>query len=463
MQSITRKVIEIIRGNFANGIRDDFIDTSKVLRLCSSVNPNEQITRKQVSDIIRAEGIKHGSRFYFVSETEAENIRRLLADALSAHAVVYYAAFYQRHEDFFNHLNIFSSDVLRKLLWKTDYYNFYFEEFCAAQMTSRLEEELAKISATSKPLTVEEISRRLPYVPPEKILALLSNTKHYLPTNDARGYFPVARIQFDTEEIRRAERQIFSAISDKGFAAPEDYDLSSNFALNASIARNALLNLISERFFAKRFLKRRNKFYSINDLGVDGGAQASIRRLRNFVAAQNELSAEKLFAAAQDENLNQAAALSVAYEMMIRVSKNLFVRDELIRFDVEGVDDALSSFVCDKIISLSDVTSFTSFPPVEGYSWNLFLLESFLRKYSREYSFRAHGYSNKNLGAIYPVARDFADYFAVQVAVVVQEKVPLEKSAVENFLIEHGYTGRLATNTAEKIISSAGKFFSSKN
>ena len=96
--------------------------------------------------------------------------------------------------------------------------------------------------------------------------------------------------------------------------------------------------------------------------------------------------------------------ISAANEKKIRVEKNFFVKDALINFDVPGIDAALNSFVQGKVIPLRAVTSFTGFPPVEGYSWNLFLLESFLRRFSKKYSFMAAGanVNNSNIGAIFP-------------------------------------------------------------
>ena len=145
---------------------------------------------------------------------------------------------------------------------------------------------------------------------------------------------------------------------------------------------------------------------------------------------------------------------------MIRAEKNLFVKDALINFDIAAVDEALTSFVRGKIIPLRAVTSFTGFPSVEGCSWNLFLLESFLRKFSRRYVYASHAVNNSNLGAIHPKSLKFENYLDVQAAAVVQEKIPLEKSAVENFLIGQGFRARRIKNVTEQIIVRAQEILS---
>ena len=151
----------------------------------------------------------------------------------------------------------------------------------------------------------------------------------------------------------------------------------------------------------------------------------------------------------------QKAALDNAHETMIRAEKNLFVKNKLIRFDVDGIDESLTPFVQGKINPLRAVTSFTGFPPVEGFLWNLFLLESFLRKFSRRYSYVAPAANSANIGAICPKSMRFNDYIDVQTAVVVQEHITLEQSVVENFLIEQGYRKMRVSGVTDKIIEKA--------
>ena len=147
--------------------------------------------------------------------------------------------------------------------------------------------------------------------------------------------------------------------------------------------------------------------------------------------------------------------LSGALKIMVRVSEKIFVKASRIKFDTDEIDAALTSFVQEKIIPLRAVTSFSGFPPVEGYSWNLFMLESFLRRYSRRYRFMTKCVGNTNIGAIYPRSMKFKDYFDVQLAAIVKANIPLEKIAVKNFLSEQGYNSARFDDICEEIISRA--------
>ncbi len=465
MLDTMKNVIEIIKENFPNGIRDDFIDTNKVSRIYSASYDSEHISRNYIVEIIRANGIEDGGRFYFISNEATENIRHFLDEILSANSIAYYTKIHEKHSDFFAATHVFSPDVLKKILQTAVGGHFYFSEFCSAKRAVRLDYLIAQIFTAAKTsLSLDDLQEKLPYVPSEKILEVLSDAKKFLPTS-AGKFIPFSKIQFDTDEIDAAKKQISLYIDKVGYAIPEDYSLSSNFALNPEVAEKDMRNIIYEKFFSENFTKRGKRLFRKGGVKIRN-AKGATNQLREFIAEQNELSADKLFAFAETLGLTQRETfiiLTVAHEQMVRVDKDLFVKDALITFDVDEVDKALRPFVKRKIIPLRGVTSFTGFPPVEGYSWNLFLLESFLRKYSRKYVYDAPAPNSVNAGAIYPKSMEFADYLDVQATVILQEKVPLEKSVVGEFLVSQGYRATRIDKVTERVIIRAQEIISERH
>ena len=217
--------------------------------------------------------------------------------------------------------------------------------------------------------------------------------------------------------------------------------------------------VIYRKFFSSDFIKRGTRLFKKGESSKKNKSNSLFDDLRNFIAVQNELSVKKLFSVAKNLGLDTNRALRIANEKMIRVDENFFVKDYLINFDISEIDNALSSFVQNKIIPLRAVTSFTAFPPIQGYSWNLFLLESFLRKFSQKFIFNSTGANNSNTGSIYPKSMKFADYLEVQVAAVIQEKIPLQKWVVENFLLSQGYRSMRLDSVTSKIIKRAQEIY----
>ena len=444
------KIIDIVAENFPNGIRDDFIDTNKVWRIYRA-KYSEEISRKEIADVIRSKGLEANGRFYFISTGEAQHIALIVDEILAINSIVYYSVVHARHADFFMRQHIFSPEVLRKIL-RENGEHFYFDEFCSASRLTRLDYEVARVfMAEGNSLALDDLRKKLPYVPTEKLSAVLG-TKKYLKTN-AGKFIPVSKIHFDREEIQTAKQKIFSLVEENGSASVEDCDWSSNFALNDELAEKDLLNIIYKKFFSADFIRRGKKFFRKGTV-IKKDSNGAFSHIRKFLADKSEVSVKELIAFSKKYDPAPSVALYVAHESMIRMEENLFVKDALINFDVAGVDESLDSFVQGKIISLRSVTSFTGFPSVAGYSWNLFMLESFLRKFSRKYSYASpsDNANNSNIGAIHPKSLKFEDYLELQVAVVIQEKVPLEKSAVEEFLIGQGFRKRRIDKVTERII-----------
>lgn len=445
-----KKIAKIVMEEFPNGIRDDFIDTSKILKMYRT-KYEEEVSRIEIADIIRARGLEDGGRFYFVSDEDAQSIKWLFDELLEMNSIVFYSVVQIKHADFFVRRSVFSPRILKKVLSKRGDY-FYSDEFCATDKFIRLDCEVEKFfTARRTSLTFEELQRKFLYVPEEKILAVL-DTKKYLKLCPDR-FISVSEIHFDLEEIHSARQKIFSLVEQNGSASFEDCDLTSNRALNPELPEKDFLNVIYEKFFADDFTRHGKKIFR-KGADVKRDLDSAAAHIRNFLADKNEVSAKELFAFAKKFDSSLKVAMFVAYQTMIRAEENLFVKDALINFDVAGVDEALSSFVRGKIISLRSVTSFTGFPSVAGYSWNLFLLESFLRKYSRKFSYASpsNAANSANLGAIFPKSLKFEDYLEVQAAVVVQEKIPLEKISVDDFLIGHGFRKMRIDKVTERVI-----------
>ena len=225
-----KKIVAIILEHFPNGIRDDFIDTNKVLKLYRTKYA-EEVSLKKIADVIRARGIEDGGRFYFVSAEDVKSIKWLFDEILETNSIVYYSVVRVKHADFFVRRSVFSPKILRKVLSKKGDY-FYSKDFCATDKSTRLEYEVEKIfRARGNSLTLGELQEKFSYVPPEKISVLLDDARKYLKINSGK-FFLVSEIHFDEEEIRAARQKIFSVLDASESASLEDCDLSSTFALN---------------------------------------------------------------------------------------------------------------------------------------------------------------------------------------------------------------------------------------
>lgn len=190
----------------------------------------------------------------------------------------------------------------KKLLAET----FNFSEFCSAKRAVRLGYLIAQIFTAAKTsLSIDDLQEKLPYVPSEKILEVLSDAKKYLPTS-AGKFIPFSKIQFDMDEINAAKKQTSPYIDKVGYAITEDYSLSSNFALNHEVAEKDMRNIIYEKFFSEDFARRGKKLSrkvdAVKRISTESevvkirSAKGATNQLREFISEQNELPIKRLFA-----------------------------------------------------------------------------------------------------------------------------------------------------------------------
>lgn len=148
------------------------------------------------------------------------------------------------------------------------------------------------------------------------------------------------------------------------------------------------------------------------------------------------------------------AGVEVANDVMIRIDYDTFVSNKAISFDIDATDRAISLFAINDVVAIKDVTSFTSFPYVQGAPWNLFLLESFLRHFSRKFTYQSLKANSSNTGAIVRKSAKFSDYIASLAYVIVQNGVSINEKSVGDFLKDKGYIAR-RSSALPKVVSAA--------
>jgi len=104
-------------------------------------------------------------------------------------------------------------------------------------------------------------------------------------------------------------------------------------------------------------------------------------------------------------------------------------------------------------IPLRVVTTFALFPHC-GQPWNLFLLESYCRRFSDKFRFEVLAVNSKNAGAIVRKSCRLS-YVKIMAEAVAKSDIPLEKAAIQEYLCSNGYTGKSTTAKAVEILEMA--------
>ena len=140
----------------------------------------------------------------------------------------------------------------------------------------------------------------------------------------------------------------------------------------------------------------------------------------------------------QNAKMNAMKALS---RTMVRIDVEQYVADKCVSFDVEKIDEVLDAVVTDMYLPLRSFVAFGSFPAC-GRAWNLFLLESYCRRFSKLFRFDVPYPNLRCAGTV--IRRTYTGEYEDLLADALRKNdIPLRASEAGDFLFEAGYLGKI--------------------
>lgn len=441
-------IVSILNEHFPNGIRpNSIIDSNKLKKYYAEATGND--ISNVVSDIpatLDAIGIRHGDKVYAVSTSGRQELSGLFERLLSeGNRLFYYDDLYDAHADFLCGIHIFSSELLRTVLSEINqslwfrYKNYdlwFYKNYCLTDKNITVESEIMRCYETAVFLSYDQLKSRLPYIPIAVIRQTLAQNSSFIWVSTGL-YTHVGKIEFDDAERRDACAKIEDAVSRCDFATLNSINVRASLELNPDLSESAIKSGFFQVYLADRFEKHGNI------VTQKGKALRAVTLFELYCRAQNRLTLDDLVAVEVAINgSNHRQSLLAAYNNMVRIDRDTFVGDGEIHFDIDAADAALDLFVQGNIIPLRMVTSFTSFPYMDGYTWNLFLLESYCRRFSKRYTFQCLSVNSNNVGAIFKKSANFADYTEALAFAVAYAPLELNNKDVGDYLLENGYIAR---------------------
>jgi hypothetical protein len=357
----------------------------------------------------------------------------------------YFDEFYDVHADFLQEVHIFSPELLKTVLSNFLPLLHYSKSCFSTKNSVTVESEILRCYETVVCLSYEQLKTKLPYVSIDKIKQTLAQNSDFVWVKTG-VYTHTSKIEIDESERYSAEGKVEADIAKYGYASLVSLDISTSIELNPELSETAVKNGLFQVCLADRYEKRGNI------ITLKGTTLNSVAVFEDYCLTHGRLTLDELLIFEKEINGGvHSQSLFVAYDTMVRVNKGTFVNDEKITFDVEATDNALVLFVSTDVIPLRAVTSFTSFPYIDGYTWNLYLLESYCKRFSKLFKYQCLSVNSRNVGAIFRKSGAFTDYIEVLAAAVISAGITLSERVVGNFLFEHGYVAQ-RTRAIQKVI-----------
>ena len=454
-RNVDEVVFEVLKTNYPYGF-----NVGSPIELMRFKKKYEDSTGSEVeyeddrlSDEIKKCGIEHGGKIYVVSEDAINRVLESLRPFIETGIMAfYYEEIYNQNESWLFEEKIISADMLKEILEvKLPTYQYKQNYFIARSIRINEREALASDIITVWGENVlrsfDELHESLPFTPLDKIKYALASVDQFV-WNSFETYTLKDRFKCTDEQLKELRNTAAKLCGDKGSATFEELPVSDliaeNFELSETSIVEIIFSLLSDEY------DRNHK--AITKKGEKVDLQNAII---NYCVTKDQCTFSEVEEFSQNTvgEVRYPVLVEAIHKAMIRVDYDNFVSDGLVTFDIDGIDNALDAIIKRNVIGLKEINSFGAFPYC-GYQWNLYLLESFCRRFSKKFKYDCATANSKNAGAI--IRKSFlGNYHEAMAEAVAFSSTKLNESEVFDYLISSGLMMRRQYSEMSDLLNKA--------
>ncbi len=450
---IIKKTMSI---RFSNGFRiNSPIELRRFRRFVTEDFGDEiLITDEELTKSITSSGTLFDGKVYIISN-EIENRIQKQVDLVvsSGTEIIFYSSFYSQHEEWLFHGSVISEKMLKdilvtlypKYMHKRNYFSPKVGNYTEH---TKIKREIMHFWGSNVTLNYEQLSERLPYIPIDKIKSVLTQNSDFI-WNATEVYTHVAKVDLSDEEITIIKNYVAVACQKDGYASLNDIPLEEiserNYELTITAIHNAVFSIILADNYEKRgkIITRKGDTLDARTIIKEHCRTLDKCSLQDLLDLERELTGES----------HRWIPMEAGYAVMVRTDEYRYVSEKHVYFNTEKIDHALDRYMTGDYLPLKSVNTFATFPDC-GQVWNLFLLESYCRRFSNRFRFEVLAVNSKNAGAVVRKSCRLS-YLEIMADAVANSKTPLEKTVIEEFLCNNGYIGRRSYARTSELIEQA--------
>ncbi len=453
--AVVEQLTDVLSARFANGYRLNSPIEMTRFRSFAEKDLGEELTLsdEELKAYIAACGTNYEGKIYTVSSETKERIRELADYYFSGGAqAIFFAEFYAKNENWLFGASVISEDmligILRRLFPKLSYTQSYFG-YTDASIFNVLENEILRVWGDDVLLTYEQLAERLQYIPIERIKSALGQNGDFI-WSRVETFSHVSQIDICEEERKAIRAAAARECNARGYASITDLPFGEieerNYKLSITAVHNAVHHLcLSDRFDKRgKIVTRKGDVFDALTIMKEYCRTIDKCTLDDLLKYEKELTGD----------VHRWIPMEAGNTILVRINKDAYVADRFVHFNTDLIDEAIELVVKDDYLPLKSFTTFGAFPYC-GQTWNLFLLESYCRRFSRKFRFDTPSVNSRNAGTVIRKSCGM-DYTEIMTDAVVNADVSLDGATVGRFLFDSGYTGR-STNAKVKMIIDKAK------
>jgi len=430
----------VLESRYVNGFRLDIIELGRLRRFVLEYYDIElKLSDYELTEIVKSCGTLFEGKIYIVTKETKAKIKQIVEDYFADGAkVIFYDEFYAKNEYWLFEASVVSVEMLielfRLLFQELKFMETYFG-YLSTSINTVLVSEIFRVWGDDILLNYGQISERLQYIPLDRIKFTLGQNTVFI--WNSVGVF-THKGKIDVNEIERAiVREAARNECDKHrYISMTDLPLDEFAERNHELSQTAIHNAAYIVYLADDYDKR-GKIITRKGEIID-----ALMIMREYCRSLDRVTLDELldFEKELTGESHRWIPIQAGYDIMVRIDENTYLAERYFNFDTENIDNALEHFVHGEYIPLRTVTTFAIFPNC-GQAWNLFLLESYVRRFSRSFRFDSASVNNKNAGCIVR-KHSKLDYNGILIDAIAKSELSLsDENAVADFLVNNGYRG----------------------
>lgn len=438
--ALIEKVADVIPARFTNGFRLNSVIELSRFRTFYANDLGEEISLsdEELNKCIMASGTTFDGKVYSVSSETKEQIKGLadhyFADGAQA---IFYAEFYAKNENWLFDESVISEDmlvgILREVFPGLSFTQTYFG-YTTDSVFNVLESEILRVWGDDVLLTYEQLAERLEYVPIERIKYALGQNADFI-WNNTGEFTHVSKIDITEDETTEIVDFVDTEIRACRYApiayAPLGEIPGKNYALSLTAIHNAVYHICLSRNYEQhgKIITRKGDGIDAKFIMEEHCRTLDRCTLEDLLEFEKNLTGE----------CHRWIPMEAGYAVMVRTDENAFAAERYVDFDKSAIDKAIDQFLNGgEYTPLRAVTTFALFPHC-GQSWNLFLLESYCRRFSDNFRFDVLSVNSTSAGVIVH-KHSRLTYLDIMADAVAKSRISLDEKTVLNFLATSGYT-----------------------
>lgn len=460
-EKVSQDELDRIRGTlklprFEYGFKDDGVQLYRFRASYEEVNDSDcALSDDVLLNAIREMGFEFDGKVYLISDDSMKSIVDEINDYKNQGInIVYYDLLYDLKFYEYSEVKIVSADMLKAILeylmpqfrYKSNYFALPSEHQTEFEL---IRNDIIRVWGSNTLQTFDELSMKLPLIPMEKIKFTLAQQPAFV-WNSAETYMQADWFEADEAEIENLADYVEEQCEKHGVVLLDEIQFDHLIEANPEISETALYTcfckLVEDRFERNaRVLTRK------------GASKDTYTAVIEFCRKQDKCTYDHLEGIAKRVagTIRRPDIIEAANAVMVRVDKDDFIADRFIQFDTDRIDAALDYVITDDFIGMREITTFSTFPFC-GYGWNLYLLESYCRRFSKKYKYETRRANSSNSGAIV-VKSCTLSYHDIMTQAVARSGRDLQQSEVFGFLTEAGYMERKKYRDIDLLINEAAQ------